>query len=148
IDILKDADATAIYGSRGANGVVLITTKSGTVGKTVFTINTEGGLGKVARTQKYLNTQEYLAIRREAFANDGITDYPAYEYDINGTWDPNRYTNWQKVLYGGTAYYSRTQASMTGGNAQTRFLLRGSHQKETTVFPGDFNYKKNSVLGN
>ncbi len=148
IEILKDADATAIYGSRGANGVVLITTKKGEIGKTEFTVNSESGMGKIARRQKLLNTQEYLALRREAFANDGIEDYPPFEYDINGTWDQNRYTDWQKVLYGGTAYYTRTQASVSGGNAETRFLLRGSHQKETTVFLGDFDYHKNSVLGN
>jgi TonB-linked SusC/RagA family outer membrane protein len=147
IEVLKDADATAIYGSRGANGVVLITTKRGKIGKAQFTFSTESGLGTVARTQRYLNTEEYLALRREAFANDGISEYPAFEYDINGTWEQDRYTDWQKVLYGGTAYYSRTQAAVTGGNAETRFLLRGSHQKETTVFPGDFDYIKNSVLG-
>jgi|26BtaG_2_1085354.scaffolds.fasta_scaffold00078_14 TonB-linked SusC/RagA family outer membrane protein len=148
IEILKDADATAIYGSRGANGVVLITTKRGKLGRTVFSVSTESGMGTVGRKQRLLNTQEYLAMRKEAFANDGITEYPTYEYDINGTWDQNRYTDWQKVLYGGTAYYNRTQAAVTGGNNETRFLIRGSHQKETTVFPGDFDYKKSSVLAN
>lgn len=148
IEVLKDADATAIYGSRGANGVVLITTKQGKIGKTQFTVSTESGMGKVARKQRKLNTQEYLEMRKEAFANDGITEYPVFEYDINGTWDQNRYTDWQNELYGSTAHYTRTQAAVSGGNADTRFLIRGSHQKETTVFPGDFDYKKSSVLGN
>ncbi|AFL82524.1 TonB-linked outer membrane protein, SusC/RagA family [Aequorivita sublithincola DSM 14238] len=147
IEILKDADATAIYGSRGANGVVLITTKKGKAGKTQFSVSQESGVGTITRTQKLLNTEQYLQLRKEAFANDGITTYPFYEYDINGTWDQNRYTDWQKVLLGGTAYFTRTQASVSGGNEETRFLLRGSHQKETTVFPGDFDYKKNAVLG-
>src|SRR5262249_10264719 len=97
IEVLKDADATAIYGSRGANGVVLITTKKGKAGKTKFNVNAYSGIGKAALL-KVLDTKQYLAMRHEAFANDGIIEYPINAYDINGTWDTTRYTNWQKVL--------------------------------------------------
>ena len=112
IEVLKDADATAIYGSRGANGVILITTKRGKSGKTSFSLNTSTGVGSVTRSMELLNTEQYLAMRREAFANDGITEYPYYEYDINGTWDQTRYTDWQEELIGGTAYYTTTNASV------------------------------------
>ena len=67
IDILKDADATAIYGSQGANGVVLITTKKGKAGKMRVTLNASTGQGQVAKKMKLLNTPEYLAMRHEAF---------------------------------------------------------------------------------
>lgn len=148
IEILKDADATAIYGSRGANGVVLITTKKGKVGKTQFSINSYTGTGKVTRTLDLLNTPQYIEVREEAFANDGITVYPAYANDINGTWDRNRYTDWQKELVGGTALTRSIDASVSGGSAATQFLLRGTNYHETTVFPGDFAYAKSAVLLN
>ncbi len=73
IDILKDADATAIYGSRAANGAILITTKKGKAGKTSFDLNIRQGLGNVTRKMNILNTSQYLEMRREAFKNDNLT---------------------------------------------------------------------------
>jgi TonB-linked SusC/RagA family outer membrane protein len=145
IEVLKDADATAIYGSRGSNGVVLITTKKGKEGKTKFDFNTYSSFGKLTRTTKLLNTEQYIAMRKEAFSNDGITEYPAYAYDINGTWDQNRYTNWQKELLGGTANTTNMQGTVSGGNTNTQFLLSGNYRKETTVFPGQGYYDKFAV---
>ncbi|WP_165784636.1 SusC/RagA family TonB-linked outer membrane protein [Solitalea longa] len=142
IEVLKDADATAIYGSRGANGVVLITTKKGKEGKATFSANYSRGFGEVAHFMDVMKTPEYLAMRREAFANDGVTNYPANAYDVNGTWDQNRNTNWQKELIGGTANYTNVQTSVSGGNSQTQYLLSGNYSKETTVLPGDFEYIK------
>src|SRR5690606_34666756 len=60
IEVLKDADATAIYGSRGANGVVLITTKKGKAGKMRVTLNTSTGAGWVTCFMNLMNTEEYL----------------------------------------------------------------------------------------
>ncbi|MEC4004828.1 SusC/RagA family TonB-linked outer membrane protein [Flavobacterium sp. SUN052] len=144
IEVLKDADATAIYGSRGANGVVLISTKKGKSGKTVFSATVSQGAGRVTRFLDLMNTEQYLQMRREAFANDGIP-IPSYAYDVNGTWDQNRSTDWQKELFGGTASLSNLQASLSGGSAQTQFLLSGTYGTQTTVFPGTFTYKKGNV---
>lgn len=145
IEVLKDADATAIYGSRGANGVVLITTKKGRSGETCFNLNAFTTVGKVATKMDLMQTSQYLAMRAEAFANDGITEYPEGAYDINGTWDQNRNTDWQKELIGGTSYIQSVQTSISGGNKNTQFLLSGTYHKETTVFPGDFHYGKGSI---
>ena len=145
IEVLKDADATAIYGSRGANGVVLITTKKGKAGKTSVTLNASTSFGKVTRMLDLMNTEQYLAMRRQAFTNDKVTDYPDYEYDVNGTWDGNRYTDWQKKLIGGTAQITNLQGSVSGGNSNTQYLLSTNYRTETTVFPGDFEYDKGSV---
>jgi TonB-linked SusC/RagA family outer membrane protein len=145
IEILKDADATAIYGSRGANGVVLITTKKGKAGKTQFSANASTGTGQITKKLDLLNTAQYRAIRQQAFANDGITTYPYNAYDVNGTWDANRYTDWQKELTGGTAVIKTLQASVSGGSAQTHFLVSGNTYTQSTVFPGDFEYKKGAV---
>lgn len=145
IEILKDADATSIYGSRGANGVVLITTKKGKAGKTKFSLNAYTGTSHVTRLPRLMNTQQYLEMRREAYANDGITPLPATAYDVNGTWDQNRYTDWQKELIGGTALTHSMDASLSGGDNNTQFIIRGTHYKETTVFPGDFSDNKSAL---
>lgn len=145
IEVLKDADATAIYGSRGANGVVLITTKKGKSGKTEIVANYSYGLGKVTRFLDLVDTSIYLQMRKEAFANDGITEYPSNAYDVNGTWDHNRYTDWQEEITGGTAEYTNTGISISGGGSQTNFLLSGNFLKQTTVFLGDFRYQKGNI---
>lgn len=147
IEVLKDADATAIYGSRGANGVVLITTKKGQQGKTRFSASISKGAGAATKFMKLLNTEQYLSMRNEGFANDGVA--PGFmDYDVNGTWDPNRYTDWQKELLGGTVNYTDATASVSGGNANTQFLVSGTFHDETTVFPGDFGYRRNVLRSN
>ena len=149
IEILKDADATAIYGSRGANGVILVTTKKGKAGrKPVFSINSSYGISRVASKMDLLNTEQYLDMRRQAYANDGVTTYPANAYDVNGTWDETRYTDWQEELIGGTAENSTIQLSLGGGNENTRFLISGSHNRQTTVFSDDFRYKTTNLSAN
>lgn len=142
IEVLKDADATAIYGSRGANGVVLITTKKGKSGKTTFSVTTSSAVGSVTKMMDLMNTEQYLQMRKKAFANDGITNFPANAHDVNGNWDQNRYTDWQKVLIGGTAEVNTIQATLSGGNQQTSFLVSGNYRTESSVFPGDFLYKR------
>ena len=153
IDVLKDADATAIYGSRGANGVILITTKKGKSGKTKANFNISNGIGQVSHMLDFMNTTEYLQMRKEAYANDGVTlpDHtttPRFDnYDLT-VYDQNRYTDWQKLFIGGTAHYTNAQASISGGNEQTQFLISGSYRNESTVFPGDFNNQIASGLVN
>lgn len=142
IEVLKDADATAIYGSRGANGVVLVTTKKGKEGKTKCDFSASTGAGSVTRFMKLMNTEQYLEMRRQAFRNDGIANYPAGDYDINGTWDQNRYTDWQKELIGGTSLINELRGNISGGSQYTQFLFSGSYYTQSTVFPGDFLYKK------
>jgi TonB-linked SusC/RagA family outer membrane protein len=141
IEVLKDADATSIYGSRGANGVVLIKTKSAKAGKTVIDINMHTGLAKVASKVDLLNTAQYLEMRNEAFKNNGVTP-SATAYDVNGTWDKSRYTDWQDVLIGGTAKNTNVQMGISGGNEFTQFTLRGNYGIQTTVSPGNYSDKK------
>lgn len=147
IEILKDADATAIYGSRGANGVIIINTKRGQAGKTKFELQTETGVSWVGKFMKLMNTEQYLEMRREAFENDGVTPNNSNAPDLM-LWDQNRYTDWQKELIGGNAEFQKYQASVSGGSDQTSFLLSGGFQKEGTVFPGDFGFQNNNLLAN
>lgn len=144
IDILKDADATAIYGSRGANGVVLITTKKGKEGQMRINVNFQNGWGKVTRKMELLNTSQYLEMRREAFKNDGSTPDPNADFDLT-LWDTTRYTDWQKELIGGTAHYMNIQTSVSGGSSNLQYLIGSGYHRETTVFPGNFNDGKGNV---
>jgi TonB-dependent starch-binding outer membrane protein SusC len=144
IDVLKDADATAIYGSRAANGAILITTKKGKAGPVRFNLNLQQGVGEVAHHLNVMNTQQYLEMRNEGFKNDGITPDPNKDYDLL-LWDTTRNTDWQKTLIGGTANYTNVTGNLSGGTALTQYLIGGTYHRETTVFPGDFNDRKASL---
>lgn len=135
IEILKDADATAIYGSRGANGVILITTKKGSTSALELDLNFSSGISTVTRTAPMLNTSQYLQMRREAFANDRANPTPNNAPDLL-RWDTTRYTNFADLLLGGTAHSNRAGASLSGGTVTTRFRLNTTWHRETTVFPG------------
>lgn len=148
IDVLKDADATAIYGSRAANGAVLITTKKGRAGETKIDLTLQSGRGKVPRKLKLMNTQQYLEMRNEALKNDGITEPAAGPFgdsDLNGNWDTARNIDWQEELIGETAQYHDLQASVSGGSNTTTFLVGVGYHKETDVFPGSFSDQKGSL---
>jgi len=148
IDILKDADATAIYGSRAANGAILITTKKGKSGDTRVNVNLQSGWGSVPRKLDLMNSQQYLEMRREAMKNDNITEPTPGNFgdnDLNGNWDNSRYTDWQEELIGKTAVYQDINASISGGTGQTTYLLGTGYHKETNVFPGDYADQKASV---
>ena len=143
IEILKDADATAIYGSRGANGVVLITTKQGKGydQPTQLSARVYRGAGWVANRIDLLHTEDYLNLRKEAFENDGATPSAFNAPDLL-FWDPDRYTDWQDVFFGGTAHTTDVNLTMTGGSATTSFQLGGGYHEESTVFPGEYGYQK------
>jgi len=141
IEVLKDADATAIYGSRGANGVILITTKKGKEGRTELNASVYSGWSNVTRTMDMLNTEQYIQMRKEGYKNDGITPSnnpldAGYAPDIM-LWDTTRYTDFKKLFIGNTALTNDAQLSITGGNALTQFRIGGGYHKETNVFSND-----------
>jgi TonB-linked SusC/RagA family outer membrane protein len=144
IAILRDADATAIYGSRGSNGVVLITTKKGQTGSSQITANFTQGFSQVANRIELLNTEQYIEMRKEAFKNDGLVP-AANQFDVNGIWSQTKYTDWQEELIGGTANTTNASLNIRGGNNKHNYLLGGSYYKEGTVFPGEFGFKRGTV---
>ena len=148
LEILKDADATAIYGSRGANGVILITTKRAKAGQLNITFNSNYGLSTTITNLTMMNTEQYLGVRRRAYINDNITSYPANAYDINNKWDTSRYTDWVKRLLGKTATSSEVRTSISGGNEQTSFRVAIGHTEYTTPFGDDFKYLTNTLSTN
>ncbi|WP_426582655.1 SusC/RagA family TonB-linked outer membrane protein [Mucilaginibacter sp. R-33] len=146
ISVLKDADATAIYGSRAANGAILITTKKGKPGATQVNFNLQTGWGKVTRKLPVLNAQQYLQMRHEAIANDNGTvgNGIGGDYDLT-LWDTTRHTDWQKELIGRTSQYNDMQVSLSGGSENTQYTIGSTFHRETTVFPGEFSDKKGSL---
>ncbi len=152
IEVLKDADATAIYGSRGADGVILITTKKGKTGPSEVTLDVQNGIGQVGRRIKLLNTQQYLTMRFEGLKNDNVSfDDPVYEQypslkkinfvDLFG-WDSNQNTDWQKEMIGGNAGYQDYQLGFSGGSEFVKYTIGGNYHKETTVFKGSSSDKR------
>ncbi|MBS1566177.1 MAG: TonB-dependent receptor plug domain-containing protein, partial [Bacteroidetes bacterium] len=143
ISVLRDADATSIYGSQGANGVVLITTKKGKAGKVNLNMSVNTGFNTAARTLHLLNTEQYLELRKQAFANDGITPQitspfgAGYAPDLL-LFDQNKYTNWQHLITGKTANTTDVHASISGGNMNTTFLVSAGYMRSEVNFPGDF----------
>ncbi len=150
IEVLKDADATAIYGSRAANGAILITTKKGKQGKATLDLNLQNGWGCVTRRLEMLNTSQYLEMRREAFANDGILpqiDNPfgeGYAPDLL-LWDTTKNTDWQEKLLGKVARFTNLNASLSGGSSYLQYLVRATYQRETTVLLGNFEDQRGSL---
>lgn len=141
IEVLKDADATAIYGSRGANGVILITTKQGSAAtKTKIDVNAYTGGGKIVGTVDLLNREQYLMMRREAIANDNVA-LRANDYDLNGAWDTTGDTDWQQALLGGTAQTTDLQVGVSGGNTNNSFRISAGYHRETTIYGSGFGAK-------
>ncbi len=144
IDVLKDADATAIYGSRGANGVVLITTKKGKSGKPKFSVNASTGTGRITRFLPTLSTAEYLNLRKQAFENDGI-EPDEYSAPDLVSWDQSSDVDYQKKLIGNSASLTDVSGSLSGGSGGTNFLLSGTFHRETPVTPGSSRYIRGSL---
>ena len=140
ITILKDADATSIYGTQGANGVILITTKKGIAGKTNLDISVNTGVNVITRQVKMLNTQQYLQLRQEAVANDGLTLTPdeAASYPDLLLFDQNKNTDWFHQFLGKTSNNTDVHASLSGGSGNTSFLVSGGYTRSEYNVPGNF----------
>ncbi len=152
IEVLRDANATAIYGSRGGNGVILITTKKGKVGKTSLDVTVDNGISAVGKTMPMMNTQQYLSMRREAFTNDKLIPNntlfdAAYAPDLT-VFDQNRYTDWKKYFIGNTAHHLNANTAISGGTEFTQFRISGGYNRDTYIFPGDYGDNRISFSSN
>ncbi|HMI02878.1 MAG TPA: SusC/RagA family TonB-linked outer membrane protein [Pedobacter sp.] len=137
LTVLKDADATSIYGSRGAYGVILITTKKGKAGSPKLNVNATSGLTMRGTSPEMLNTEQYIMLRTEAYKNDGTPITSAANFsDINGP-NANRYTDFQKEYAGYHASVNRINASYSGGTSDINFLIGGNFRKQTSIQIGE-----------
>ena len=128
IDVLKDASSTAIYGARGANGVVIITTKTGRAGKTQVALNSTLGFKEIPTFLEVLTPYEYVAWQWER--NRWTTDSTSFmnRYAVK-TWEDVQgyknepFTNWQDEVFGRKAKFQNHNVSVNGGNQSTTFNL-------------------------
>lgn len=129
IEILKDASATAIYGSRGANGVVLITTKKGKKGKGVVRFNTYYGVQEVAKKLDLLNANEFANLVNDAEINAGRN--PVY---VNPS-SLGKGTDWQGELFR-IAPTQDYQLSFTGGSENSQYAISGGYFNQDGIITG------------
>jgi TonB-linked SusC/RagA family outer membrane protein len=146
IDVLKDADATAIYGARGANGVILITTKRAKPGPTKFNINIRRGQTTIPKKLDLMDTEQYLAVRREALRNDGTLPdkYNAPDLTI---WDQHRNTDWQDQFFAPGEQLA-VNAGVSGGIANTNYSLSGSYGSEVELMNQGGKNQRGTFAGN
>jgi TonB-linked SusC/RagA family outer membrane protein len=142
IEVLKDASAAAIYGSRAANGVVLVTTKSGTSGDIKINFNAKYGSQSPTHKLNFLNARQYADWNNQAHDNDGTPRGPLNDTRFN----PNINTDWQSLSLG-TAPLSDYNLSVSGGGQNAKFFLSGEYfdQKGIVV---DSRFKRYAVRAN
>jgi TonB-linked SusC/RagA family outer membrane protein len=145
IEILKDASAAAIYGSRASNGVVLITTKKGKAGRTSLNVNFFSGVSQRTREREWLNGAEYIELFSEAATNEGYD--PQEEFEGNGLpWNSPYNTDWSAEAFQ-RGNISQLDVSVTGGSEKTRFFLSGTHLDQKGIIVGN-EYQRSSVRTN
>lgn len=146
IDILKDAAASAIYGSRGSNGVVMITTKRGQAGTSRITVNTSFGFQEASKKIDMLNTQEWMDYFAAGMRYDGYTEAEIQEeFDSFGV-DPNIDTDWQDEVMR-TAPISNTQVSLSGGTDRFKYFVSGTYFDQQGIIIGSA-YDRGSARAN
>ena len=153
ISVLRDADATSIYGSQGANGVILITTKKGKPGRLNLDLSVNTGVNIATQQVEMLNTEQYLALRREAFANDKVTPQGTNQSAIGFApdlflFDQNKNTDWVNYLMGNTSWTTNVNASVSGGNELSNYVVSGGFTTEGYNFPGNFKNDRMTLHSN
>ena len=123
VEILKDASSTAIYGSRGANGVVLITTKRGKAQKDQLTYTYRTDVNNISKTLGVLGTQDFISLLNEANINSGV-DSAFKSFAIDALKGVN--TNWQDLVYK-TSINQEHQLSYLGGDNKNKYAIIGSY---------------------
>jgi TonB-linked SusC/RagA family outer membrane protein len=144
IDVLKDASSAAIYGARGGNGVVLITTKKGKEGKGTFSINLSQGASTPTHKKKWLNSAQYVELFSEAAINgadgDGTGDILDAEdkFDkLNPDWRNGTVnTDWQDEAFQ-SGYNTDADFTASGGDAKTKYLMTGAYNNTAGIVFGN-----------
>lgn len=126
IEVLKDASASAIYGTRAANGVVIVTTKRGDFDQPLkFELNGYTGVSNAVKTIDVLEAPDLALLKRERYTNDGLAINPIWE---NAAYQTQQ-TNWQEELLG-QGSTRNMDLTLTGGNKNSSFMLSGGYFEE------------------
>lgn len=139
IEVLKDAASSAIYGARGGNGVILITTKNGSEGKTLVSANFSYGIQNIAHKVNVLNAKEYCILQNEAAQNGGQA-LPFTQEQIDHY---NRGTDWQEAVLNRNAPIKQGQISISGGDKNSSFLTSASYFSQDGILAkGKSNFQR------
>lgn len=132
IQILKDASAAAIYGSRAANGVVIITTKKGKEGPAKISFSAKYGVQQIPKRWDVMNNTEFAAMQKLQYQNSGVTP----PVSVGSQFDPSVNTDWQDAIYrtGNTQDYN---LGISGGSKTSTYLISGSYYKNQGVLIGN-----------
>lgn len=134
IDVLKDAASTAIYGSKGANGVILVTTKSGKEGKVKVTFNASVGFNKLYGETDVLSPYEFVYYQRELDPSDNAGWFGKYgRWEDIDIYKSQEGTNWQKKLFSRTGVKQSYNLGMTGGTKDMRYSISYTHDDESYI---------------
>lgn len=159
IDVLKDASSTAIYGSRGANGVIIITTKQAEEGKVSVSYNSFYSMKRIANTLDVLDPQDYVTWQYEyAVLRRGVDDLRSYTQFFGAYQDLDLFANqpmnnWQEQVYGQMGSVFNHDLSIRGGSDNTRFSFNYAHINDQAIMIGsDFrrdnlSFKMNRNVG-
>lgn len=137
IDVLKDAASSAIYGSRAANGVILVTTKQGKIGKVVVTYDGNFGIQNVYKNPGLLNAKDYIILQNESKIMDGNDPYdfgsliPNYAQIQDREWSG---TNWFEEALNKNAQIQNHALNVVGGTEQSKYSLGLSYTNQEGVF--------------
>ena len=131
IQILKDASAAAIYGSRAANGVIIVTTKSGKKGPLRISVSLNTGVQNVPKKWDLMNSSEYAAMQTTSYTNSGLTP----PLSVGANFNPNIDTDWQDEITR-TGNTTDLNISASGGDDNGSYFLSGSHFKNEGVLIG------------
>ncbi|WZL89601.1 TonB-dependent receptor [Salinimicrobium sp. 3283s] len=149
ISVLKDASSTAIYGSRGANGVIIITTKDGVNGKINVSVNAFHGFQKIANTIDVLSPEDFVKWQYEYALLDDPENLDSYE-QLFGLWqDYDLYVgqegnNWQKQVYGNMGEVQSHDISIRGGSEKANYSFNYAHYDVNTIMLGSA-YKRDNL---
>lgn len=127
IEVLKDASATAIYGSRGANGVVMVTTRSGRTGQARIIFESSAGIQKLRKKLDLMNAEEYVDFAKRYYTNSNLA-FPA----ALAAWTPGINTDWQDEVFR-TALINTNNLSISGGNDKTRYYISTGFTKQQGI---------------
>lgn len=137
MEVLKDASSAAIYGSRAANGVVLITTKRGTAGKTLVSVDSYYGVQNIQNQVAVLGAEEFVNFRKIAQRRDDLNTILAPEEIAN--YNSGKSVNWQDLLLDKNAPQQNHQISVSGGSDKTQFLVSVNYlQQKGIIAPSNF----------
>lgn len=147
--ILKDASSTAVYGIRGANGVVVITTKKGVAGELKVNFKVNRTYTQCARLPRYVNAVDYSNLANEAREVRGLatkysaTDLKLFETGLDPDMHPN--INWRDVILKNHSYYSNYNLNISGGGINARYFMSLAYKNKESVFKQDNSATKYDV---